>query len=380
MIKLKSQKGAITLYVLIAMLFLTMFLMGIYVIQTNRHQTQLEANAEIRKKYDPSLNEIDVYNGLFDSGEVIPIYTMSQLEKIGSGETIAIPEENGKRYIFDDENKTYVLMNNLQKSVNSINDWNPVGYKFSELTNCKLEGNGKNITIMVNNVPYVYTQKTEFKYVLNELGYVRNNLILHYDGIKNSGLENPHNAAATNWVDLSGNGNNATMVGFNGTKESGWNSTHLSFDGINDVAYREMNISGNNSCIEVVYKYYSGSYIARSDANVRTDFKEIILNKGDPAVGTVVQRAETITSYVLQWKTINGSLYYDVYINGERKAYNVAFSNASNGTYISLGAFTKTFAEGSKIDLYAVRVYNKDLTQEEIANNYKIDTQRFGIN
>ncbi len=380
MIKLKSQKGAITLYVLIAMLFLTMFLMGIYVIQTNRHQTQLEANAEIRKKYDPSLNEIDVYNSLFSNDAVVPIYTMEQLGKIGSNETVVINEENGKRYVFGNSNRTYVLMNNLQRSVANINDWTPVGYSIPNT--CKLEGNGKTITIMVNNVPYVYTQKTGFKYVTSELGYVRNNLILHYDGIRNSGLQLPHNNSAINWVDLSGNNYSATMTGFNGTEESGWHDTYLAFDGIDDVAYRYMSISGANACIEIVARHYSGSYVARSDANVRTYFGGISggVCKGNPAVQTVVQVTNPITSYVLQWKTINGSLYYDVYIDGIRKAYNVAFSNATNGTYISLGSFTPTFNQGSKMDLYAVRIYNKDLTQDEIANNYKIDKQRFGIN
>lgn len=44
-----------------------------------------------------------------------------------------------------------------------------------------------------------------------ELGYVTNNLMLHYDGIINSGTA--HNSSVTTWKDLSGNNRDGTLNG-----------------------------------------------------------------------------------------------------------------------------------------------------------------------
>ncbi len=51
-VKLKSQKGAITLIVLVAMLFLTMFLMSMYIILANEAQTSAETTKKIAEKYN----------------------------------------------------------------------------------------------------------------------------------------------------------------------------------------------------------------------------------------------------------------------------------------------------------------------------------------
>lgn len=64
-INLKNEKGAITLYVLLAMLLITITLVSIYVSLTNEHLTQLDVAEQIKSTYEKDMNNIDeVYNDL----------------------------------------------------------------------------------------------------------------------------------------------------------------------------------------------------------------------------------------------------------------------------------------------------------------------------
>lgn len=105
----KSQKGAITLIVLVTMLFLIAFLMSMYIRISNKAQTSAETTEEIAKKYNNIGEANDIYNSYFANSDVIPIYTVEQLKKIGSGEKIDI---NGKIYTFT-TNGYYTLMDDL---------------------------------------------------------------------------------------------------------------------------------------------------------------------------------------------------------------------------------------------------------------------------
>ncbi len=64
-INLKSEKGAISLYVLLAMLLITVTLVSLYVSLTNEHLTQLDIAEQIKSTYEKDMNNIDdVYNNL----------------------------------------------------------------------------------------------------------------------------------------------------------------------------------------------------------------------------------------------------------------------------------------------------------------------------
>ena len=64
-INLKSGKGAISLYVLLAMLLITVTLVSLYVSLTNEHLTQLDIAEQIKSTYEKDMNNIDdVYNNL----------------------------------------------------------------------------------------------------------------------------------------------------------------------------------------------------------------------------------------------------------------------------------------------------------------------------
>lgn len=77
MVFIKNQKGAITLLVLVSMLFFVAFLASTYMILSNKAQTQIEMTQQTEKLYN-SINATDLYNSYFGD-EIIPIYTVEQL-------------------------------------------------------------------------------------------------------------------------------------------------------------------------------------------------------------------------------------------------------------------------------------------------------------
>ena len=141
---LKSQKGAISLLVLITILFMTSFLVSTYIIGANKLQSELERTKEIKEIYDNHDEAEDTYNSYFE-GNVINIYTVEQLLNIGKGTTLEI---DGKMYTFS-EDAVYVLMADLEFDVDNYSellgentDWIPI-----DETNYIFDHNGHTITV-----------------------------------------------------------------------------------------------------------------------------------------------------------------------------------------------------------------------------------------
>lgn len=65
MIKLKNQKGAITLYALVSLLVLSIILLSIYLYNANMQLAGLDVTSRIKAIYEKDVNNIDqVYNEL----------------------------------------------------------------------------------------------------------------------------------------------------------------------------------------------------------------------------------------------------------------------------------------------------------------------------
>lgn len=144
--KLKSEKGAITMVVLVSVMFFVSFLISAYVIVANKVQTQKEIIAETKKVYEPKSSMEDIYNSYFNNDEVIPIYTVEQLLAIGEEEKqINI---DGKYYTFTNTS-SYILKNDLEFSAIDLElteDWIPLGSNSSTFEG-NFEGNGNTITV-----------------------------------------------------------------------------------------------------------------------------------------------------------------------------------------------------------------------------------------
>lgn len=148
----KSEKGAITFVVLIGMLFLTAFLMSVYIGIANKAQNSAETTKQIQEQYN-NLNEANtIYESYFANTDIIPIYTKEQLAKIGSEEQALI---NNKVYTFSVDGY-YTIQNDLDlggvydKDTGewSGEQWIPLTNEFTGI----LDGLGHTITgLYINN-------------------------------------------------------------------------------------------------------------------------------------------------------------------------------------------------------------------------------------
>lgn len=93
-----------------------------------------------------------------------------------------------------------------------------------------------------------------------------------------------------------------------------------------------------------------------------------------------VNYQENVASRVLKYYINYQNLpYFNAYFNNNKSQGN-SFTGVTDGTYIAIGSFFESSAEQlASIDVYAVRIYNRALTDEEIQRNYEIDQYRFGI-
>lgn len=173
--KLKNQNGAVTLLVLISLLFFITFLASTYIIVSNKAESQIEIRQQIKKGYELQ-NEQDVYNSYFGD-QIVPIYTVEELLQMGTDKQISIDEEKGKIYTFS-KSVTYILMNNLKfdsddwqellREDEEDKDWIPIGYQIANepsWSDTNFEGNSHTITVTnLDNSVSVYSESNNYSY------------------------------------------------------------------------------------------------------------------------------------------------------------------------------------------------------------------------
>lgn len=235
--------------------------------------------------------------------------------------------------------------------VRTLADSNYLKKEINPLTNKEVDDNATVIIYKDENG----VEKYNFAdYDVTETGYVRDGLVLFYDGY--SAPENNY------WMDLSGNGNNGHIVG------ATYNNLYYSLDGVDDYIYTNLTTNANGT-IEICADYISGNVILSFDNGY-------INNTG------VVNGSTNLFKNIANFGTRGvrfGSGKYSAYFNSVLSDQ-IANTATSNGTFISIGSGTTGYASNvSKENVYSVRVYNRYLTSEEIAQNYNVDKYRFGI-
>lgn len=154
----KSEKGAITILVLVSVLFMVSFLISAYVIIANKVQTQKEIIADTKIVYESNLNMEETYNLYFSNDEIIPIYTVSQLLSIGTEKCITI---NGKIYTFSND-ASYLLASDLEFS-STEDDWIPIGNIEKNGFTGYFNGNGHTITVTdLDGTTHIYSDKNSY--------------------------------------------------------------------------------------------------------------------------------------------------------------------------------------------------------------------------
>jgi hypothetical protein len=193
----------------------------------------------------------------------------------------------------------------------------------------------------------------------------------------------------TTWTDLSGNGNNGTLV--NGVGYSGDNLGSLVFDGTNDVVSIAHNSNQNPSNLtinswvsissaktsNILGKGANGGYRLRISSN----FSVVFFDRGATNIlGTSAGLISPNTWYNIVATGSGSGL--QIYINGSLTVSNsTTFGGNVSTQNLAIGA------EGVNIDfnesfigsIASVSLYNRVLTASEIQQNFNATRSRFSI-
>lgn len=197
--------------------------------------------------------------------------------------------------------------------------------------------------------------------------YVQDGLVFHLDGKKKLNSDG-------NWHSLVGNfvftNNGATF-----------NDDHVWFDGVDDYLVRTTtsNIQSSSSgTIEVVYDSTKQSFgtIIRTSANGQVAYAsyssgtKIIWTTGNPmrAVYTNPPIKGTVSLCIAQG-IANGSVMGTSGTN--------YYARISGGVFIGRNGASGTSPFSGKI--YSIRMYNRNLTVEEVLQNQSVDNIRFNL-
>ena len=247
------------------------------------------------------------------------------------------------------------------------------------------------------------TQKTENSKITivgesNILGeYVKYGLILHYDGIQNT--RNGNNLNTTIWEDLSGNNNDGLFINDKNTilyKENGYEFTNNS-----DYIESKNNLglsSDPNVTVEIVYKWYGGNWSAgffnTSDFSITNGYslggwitanKRLTMHSVNAEVSSIVANENVINNISFVKKSgafnndtvsiYNNSIKDNSTLNEITTTMNFKDAKLQIGRGFQFGNNNRTL-NGI---IYAVRVYNRVLSEEEIKHNYEVDKARFNL-
>jgi hypothetical protein len=219
-----------------------------------------------------------------------------------------------------------------------------------------------------------------------DVPYVKNGLVLWYDGIYNGGLGIHNDNLSTDkgvWKDLSGNGRNGILGNVNYDTSSEWLNNGLNLDGLNDyvrtpslgtqtsITYElcifSPNITGQvtwtNGKNTLILYNNNTAYISNSGGskNVSTNFNINNLT----TTFTVVYNISTQNAYYYQ----DGVLKSTVTLPTSSTTFDF-----TTGQYIFCNYGGGQNKAGN---VYGVRFYNRVLTQTEITQNYNLDKLRY---
>lgn len=241
---------------------------------------------------------------------------------------------------------------------------------------------------------------------INLDGYIRDGLILYYDGINNTREGN--NLNATKWEDLSGNNNDGIFVNPNNTityMGNGYEFTN------NDDYIETINNLGVSSAPDITLEFVHKSYGVKEDSNTTNAcglFTYGSATGGSSDIGKIL--TGNVTYPLSTFSVINNLIKCNIQ-DDNNVVRNIVFTTAGS-TFPNDN--TKIYQNGEKLEIYqktgnisinlqdstlqigrewqynqqenslngiiyAVRVYDRVLTEEEIRQNYEIDKLRFNI-
>jgi hypothetical protein len=204
-------------------------------------------------------------------------------------------------------------------------------------------------------------------------GIVQSGLILNLD----AGVISSYAGTGTTWNDLSGNGNNGTLI--NGPTFSGVNNGVIVFDGINDTISLQNTISLTDFTISFFEYLLTG--IDQSDGVVGLSGSGNDINHfagrlryfgpGDYIINSVTTLPNTWYHYAVSRSGTSYSIHTNGIVTASSTGQPTPTFNISNIARGNAG-----FLNGS---IGLMTIYNRALTQQEIRQNFNATRGRFGI-
>ncbi len=208
-------------------------------------------------------------------------------------------------------------------------------------------------------------------------------LILHLDAANTKSYP----GSGTSWTDLSGQGNNGTLV--NGPTFSSSNLGRLTFDGTNDICTTSAVVeAATNSNLQTLSGWLVGDgALFGSNASSTGHFHLRASLSGTTLTyrvsyfgGAAGETDDTATVTPLAVNNIvlvkTAAEKYDVYFNAS-KVMNQVTKKASVSVNFHPGLYYTGSYNGGTVTNYLI--YNRALSAIEIANNFEAYRGRFGI-
>ncbi|MBP3920235.1 MAG: prepilin-type N-terminal cleavage/methylation domain-containing protein [Bacilli bacterium] len=305
--------------------------------------------------------------------------------------------------IIDKVNK-YLTYDNYTIKLNDLSDFGNIEINTKE-TGAEIGYNGLlSINIPINNrqfsqenfginIVYPYNRyEITSETIDTENGYASDGLIVRLDAINNTG--SGHASNITEWADLSGNGNNATLynnplinnnsVIFNGQTNYGLinNTAGMEFtEGITmEARVKILSLTGLTSINTIEFfgnwENAGGGLYYKGDNHFGYS---LYVNGGYQYVGN--NSNSNLGEYYNISMTYN-NLSQKLYINGIKvseknttEQYPISPSHMAFG--IGCNPNSSSAHYFANAEFQSVRIYNRALTDEEVLNNYQIDNFRY---
>ena len=222
--------------------------------------------------------------------------------------------------------------------------------------------------------------------------YIKDGLVLHYDfaGMGNNDV--------TRGIarDLSGNGNDGVLENFAYDEGSGYVDNGLEFDGVDDYVQgnEEMCFDSTNFSMSFVYQMIEEprqtfraigtfGHIRSLIGFFQSNSLRVFYSGGGGSPSADFGRnfvdIYQPNHYTFNFDNVN--LKISLYANGEFIAERDMVTEMPGDKDLIMAVLGGNYGSGefTKQSIYSFRKYNRLLTPEEIAHNYKIDKHRFNI-
>ena len=226
--------------------------------------------------------------------------------------------------------------------------------------------------------------------------YVQTDLVLHYDGIRNAGVGAAHDGAATVWKDLSPSANDATLVNGPGAKGA-WGATGFVFAGSSNLwtAAAQTSLSGDFT-MQVACDTTTASMQGTCSwpnlvggrakgASGASDELSLFYHRGNKRLSAKFLNAyldQHLPSWNCKYATLIRSGSQGSLFDGTTPTFVSTSKTGAIGSRVMVGDGTDNNDAGAEGRLFtgtihSVRIYDKALSNEELAWNRALDEARF---